>query len=42
MKAMISAFAVALVIAFAAPTVLNEFGWSAAERGSSASSVRRN
>ena len=42
MKAMISAFAVALVIAFAAPTVLNEFGWSAAERGSSASSVRLN
>jgi len=41
-KAMISAFVVALAIAFAAPSVLNEFGWSAAEKGSSATSVRLN
>lgn len=42
MKAMLTAFVVALLIAFAAPVVLSEFGWSSAERGSSASSVRLN
>ncbi|WP_303288547.1 hypothetical protein [Marinobacter sp. SS8-8] len=31
MKVMISAFVAALVIAFAAPVVLNQFGWSSAE-----------
>ncbi|SNB58231.1 hypothetical protein SAMN04487880_2642 [Marinobacter sp. es.042] len=40
MKVMISAFVAALLIATAAPMVLNQFGWSAAEQGSSATSVR--
>ena len=40
MKVMISAFVAALVIAFLAPEVLGQFGWSAAEQGSSATSVR--
>lgn len=39
MKVMISAFVAALVIAFAAPAVLNQFGWSSAEQ-TSAESVR--
>ncbi|WP_372995441.1 hypothetical protein [Marinobacter sp.] len=39
MKVMISAFVAALVIAFAAPVVLNQFGWSSAEQ-TSAESVR--
>ena len=34
MKVMISAFVAALVIAFAAPPVLNQFGWSSAEQTS--------
>ncbi|MDO3721626.1 MULTISPECIES: hypothetical protein [Marinobacter] len=37
MKVMFSAFVAALVIAFAAPMVLNQFGWSVAEQTSSAS-----
>jgi len=36
-KVMISAFVAALVIAFAAPVVLNQFGWSSAELTSSES-----
>ncbi|WP_278185439.1 hypothetical protein [Marinobacter salicampi] len=35
MKAMIAAFAAALVIAFCAPIVLDQFGWSSAEQYSS-------
>ena len=35
MKVMISAFVAALVIAFAAPPVLDQFGWSSAEQTSS-------
>ncbi|SHK04043.1 hypothetical protein SAMN05216369_0131 [Marinobacter antarcticus] len=37
---MISAFVASLVIAFAAPVVLGQFGWSSAEQGSSEMSVR--
>lgn len=37
MKVMISGFVAALVIAFAAPVVLNQFGWSSAEQTSSES-----
>lgn len=40
MKVMISAFVAALVIAAVAPVVLNQFGWSSAEQGSSETSVR--
>ncbi len=40
MKVMAAAFVVALIIAFCAPVVLNQFGWSSAEQGSSATSVR--
>ncbi|WP_417543651.1 hypothetical protein [Marinobacter sp.] len=40
MKVMISAFVASLVIAFAAPVILGQFGWSSAEQGSSATSVR--
>lgn len=39
MKVMISAFVAALLIATAAPMVLNQFGWSAAAQ-TSAESVR--
>lgn len=35
MKVMISAFVAALVIAFAAPSVLDQFGWSSAAQTSS-------
>jgi len=38
-KVMISAFVAALLIATAAPMVLNQFGWSSAEQ-TSAESVR--
>jgi hypothetical protein len=34
---MISAFVAALIIAWAAPVVLNQFGWSSAEQYSSTS-----
>ncbi|WP_257785939.1 hypothetical protein [Marinobacter salinus] len=37
MKVMISAFVVALVIAFVAPVALDQFGWSSAEQTSSES-----
>ncbi|EDM48236.1 hypothetical protein [Marinobacter algicola] len=37
MKVMISAFVAALVIAFAAPLVLDQFGWSSAAQTSSES-----
>lgn len=37
MKVMIAGFAAALVIAFAAPVVLNQFGWSSADQFSSES-----
>ena len=40
MKVMIAAFVTALVIAFGSTVVLEQFGWSSAERGSSATSVR--
>ncbi|MEP3588026.1 MAG: hypothetical protein ABJM19_14395 [Marinobacter sp.] len=40
MKVMIAAFAAALLIAFAAPLLLGQFGWSSAEQASSATSVR--
>ncbi|MFC7294936.1 hypothetical protein [Marinobacter aromaticivorans] len=40
MKVMISAFVAALLIATAAPVILGQFGWSSAEQGSSATSVR--
>ena len=40
MKVMMSAFVAALVIAFAAPVVLNQFAWSSAEQ-TSTESVRR-
>lgn len=40
MKAMLSAFAAALLIAYGATVVLPQFGWSSAERGSSPASVR--
>lgn len=40
MKVMVAAFVVALVIAVCAPVVLNQFGWSSAEQGSSPASVR--
>jgi hypothetical protein len=40
MKVMITGFVAALVIAFLAPQVLNQFGWSTAERWSSETSVR--
>jgi len=36
-KVMISAFVAALIIAWAAPVVLNQFGWSAAEQTSTES-----
>lgn len=39
MKVMISAFVAALIIAFAAPAVLDQFGWSSAAQYS-AESVR--
>lgn len=39
MKVMISAFVAALLIATAAPLVLNQFGWSSAAK-TSAESVR--
>ena len=39
MKVMISAFVAALLIASAAPLVLNQFGWSSAAQ-TSAESVR--
>jgi hypothetical protein len=39
-KVMILAFAAALVIAFLAPEILEQLGWSTAEQGSSATSVR--
>lgn len=35
MKVMISAFVVALVLAFVAPVILNQFEWSSAELNSS-------
>ncbi len=35
MKAMFIAFAACLMIAVAAPVVLNQFGWSSAEQTSS-------
>ncbi|MEC7727265.1 MAG: hypothetical protein VX555_01200 [Pseudomonadota bacterium] len=37
MKVMISAFVAALVIAFAAPVVLDQFGWSSAQQYSAES-----
>ncbi|WP_263641513.1 hypothetical protein [Marinobacter confluentis] len=40
MKVMITGFVAALVIAFCAPLVLNQFGWSTAEQYSSDDSVR--
>lgn len=40
MKVMIAGFVAALVIAYAAPLVLNQFGWSSAEEYSSETSVR--
>lgn len=40
MKVMLAGFVAALVIAFAAPLVLNQFGWSSAEQYSNDSSVR--
>lgn len=40
MKVMITGFAAALVIAYAAPLVLNQFGWSSAQEYSSETSVR--
>jgi len=39
-KAMFSAFAAALIIAYGSTVVLEQFGWSSAERGSSPTSVR--
>jgi len=41
MKAMLSAFVAALVIAYGATQILPTFGWSSAERGSAEFSVRR-
>jgi hypothetical protein len=40
MKVMIVAFVAALLIAASAPVILNQFGWSSAEQGTSASNVR--
>ncbi len=40
MKVMITAFVAALIIAAAAPAVLNQFGWSSAEQYSNPESVR--
>lgn len=40
MKAMIAGFVAALLIAALAPVVLDQFGWSSAERQTSESSVR--
>ncbi|WP_265091797.1 hypothetical protein [Marinobacter salarius] len=40
MKVMIAGFVAALVIAALAPVVLDQFGWSSAERWSSETSVR--
>lgn len=40
MKVMLCAFVAALLIASAAPLVLNQFGWSSAEQGTSPTSVR--
>ncbi|MGB0965839.1 MAG: hypothetical protein ACPGU3_06705 [Litorivicinus sp.] len=40
MKAMLGAFATALLIAYGATLVLPTFGWSSAERGTAAESVR--
>ncbi|WP_372980503.1 hypothetical protein [Marinobacter sediminum] len=40
MKVMIAGFAAALLIAYAAPLALNQFGWSSAEEYSSETSVR--
>ena len=40
MKVMIAGFAAALIIAFAAPPVLNQFGWSSAEMYSNPETVR--
>lgn len=40
MKVMITAFVAALVIAFCAPLVLNQLGWSTAEKYVSEESVR--
>ena len=37
MKVMMSAFVAALVIAFAAPVVLNQFAWSSSEQTSTES-----
>lgn len=41
MKAMLSAFAASLIIAYAATIILPTFGWSSAERTSAEISVRR-
>ncbi len=40
MKVMIAGFVAALVIAYAAPMVLNQFGWSSSAQYSSETSVR--
>jgi hypothetical protein len=40
MKVMISGFVAALVIAFCAPLVLNQFGWSTAQQYLSEEHVR--
>lgn len=40
MKTMLAGFVAALVIAFVAPVVLDQFGWSAAEQYTNTSNVR--
>lgn len=40
MKVMIAAFVFALAMAYSAPIVLEGFGWSSAEQGTSAANVR--
>ena len=40
MKVMITAFIFALVVAYAAPEVLESFGWSTTEQGISSDNVR--
>jgi hypothetical protein len=40
MKAMISGFVLALVVAFCAPLVLNQMGWSTAEHYTTEQNVR--
>ena len=40
MKVIIAAFIFALAIAYTAPVVLDNFGWSSAEQGTSSGNVR--